>query len=148
MKKNGFFLFCAFALMALLPGEAIADSARMQHRFGVFAGLDDPSPSGYGANMAYHLSDNFRFQAGFGTGYDKGVNINTFGAGLKVYVSNWNFSPTLGLGVTNYTITGGSIRGISGKNTSLWLQAGFDYHAPSGFYMGLGWLYLDLGWFF
>jgi hypothetical protein len=151
---------------------ASATSAREIHQFGLSVDvLGRPFPSAAGVNASYNFASFLQGTVGFGQvptlAYSDGstLGISSIGAGGRLFVPGWNFSPTLGLHwaqvMLNATGAGSSNNsyGFRTSGSHLYASLGFDWQTSYGLNLGLGYNvslmegvgslpYFSLGWFF
>ena len=157
MKK--FFILALLGMSLLGARGSWADDNRMDKRFGIYAGLlSDPLLSYAGLNLAYNATDFLRLTGGAGFlagtttatsyyGSSSGVALGgSIGLGAKLLVPHMEFSPTVGLNLSETFIgsgSGGESGFFSGSQNTLtdilflYPSVGFDYQAKDGFDIGL-----------
>jgi hypothetical protein len=145
--------------MILLSGLVLApltyaEDYRLEKPFGLYAGLlSDPIGSYVGLNAAYNLTNYLRVTGGVGysegayTGLqqtnglysDQLVLTSNFviGAGVKVLLPHEEFSPAVGLSVSN--LIDPNYNGLDQTENILFVNSnvGFDYQAKDGFDLGV-----------
>jgi hypothetical protein len=148
-------LLCLFLFLnGLFIPSARADDNRLDKPFGLYLGLlSDPLLTYAGLNAAYNLDDTFRLTGGVGYshgGYSSlqptnGVYSNqltltsnyVIGIGIKALVQHAEFSPIIGLNLSNlinFNIDGA---GTFADVVILSTNVGFDYQAKDGFDLGV-----------
>ncbi len=155
--------------LMLLPAASFAGN-RAANPLGLVVSIGNPFPTAIGGNLGYHLDDWGRLSGGYGTvsaslGANK-LEATTYGAQLNFFVSNWNLSPTAGLGWSNVdvTLTGSAVSGLdaggfTASDSHFFATFGIDWVASSGFHLAGGYnhslksgvgglLYINLGWYF
>jgi len=177
--KFGFKLFAVLSLILFIAPLGKADGgsedSRSKHRFGIYVSmLGDPFPSLYGINLGLNLASFARIHAGYGqvstsipdltTGLNATLSATSMGGGLNLFIPNWSFSPTVGVGYTSVAVskTGNigslTVGGISSSANLLGANFGFDWQTHYGLDLGFGYSYIpslstglpyiSLGWFF
>ncbi len=144
------------------PAQIPTPDNRMDKRFGLYLSLiGDPVFCFGGLNAAYNVTPYLRLTGGLGycqagtevqtaggsteqTGTATGISV---GAGAKFLVPGWEFSPTLGLNLSEFIISGlpslwtSYSQGTAPSSldyTFFYPNLGFDYQAKDGFNLGLG----------
>lgn len=159
MKKSSILLAVGFiVLVGIGASNAAADDHRMEKQFGLTLGLiSDPFVSLVSINANYNLTDYLRLTGGVGylygesytstsaTRFDSGAS---FGFGMKALVPHWEFSPVLGLNVSDGFLDlgpNGSFFSVSNPDGNgvfnlfiIYGNFGFDYQAKDGFDLGFG----------
>lgn len=157
--------------------SAHAESSRMNNRVGFYLGVfGDPFPSFVGINLGLNALDFLRFHIGYGSvtgtvtstsspGQNANFTFTTIGGGAKFLVPDWNFSPLLGIGFSQVSVTSSgpsttnTLYGFNGSATAGYAALGFDWQANIGFNLGFGYNwslisgagglpYGQIGWFF
>lgn len=177
--KNCLVAFFAIISIFIANPSAQAESGRMNNRFGFYlAAFGDPFPSLLGINLGINATDFLRFHLGYGSitgtvsstsapGQNSNFTITTIGGGAKLLVPDWNFSPLLGIGYSQVTVTASgpsttnTLYGFTGTATATtgYAAVGFDWQANVGFNLGFGYNwsllpgvgglpYAQIGWFF
>lgn len=165
MKPKHWFVLCLsfiFAFPAFAQENSVSaelpSNNRAARKLGFYVGIQDPSPTVLGTNIAYNLTDYMRLSVGFGevkttTGMTftsdgdsttlttQEAKASTAGAGLRVMMPSRNLTPTLGLHAARieYSGTGGvEVGGFKESTTHIYSSIGFDWQASSGFQIGGG----------
>lgn len=108
-------------------------TARENHPFGVYGGINEPSQSKYGGDIAYNISNWGRISAGAGNW--------AYGAMMHFFlIPRWDFTPVIGVGASQTSYPTNA--------TKLGLQIGVDYTTRFGLFIAAGFTYLDVGFFF
>jgi len=159
-----------FLLTGLVTRDVQGQSSRSEKKIGLHLGLlGDPFPTLIGFNANYNVIDWVRVTAGYGsvtasvTGGE--LKATTFGAGVRVFVPDWNFSPVGGISWATVSVTAtgtgviGDVGGFSGSASHMYATIGFDWQTGMGFNLGAGYNlslksgvgglpYVNLGWYF
>jgi hypothetical protein len=122
-------------------------------------------------NGSYNVTSFFQATVGFGQvpavslAGNASLGVTTIGAGGRVFLPGWNFSPTVGLHwahvILNATGTIGTNTsyGFSSSASHLYTSLGFDWQTGYGLNIGVGYNlsltssagglpYFNVGWFF
>lgn len=137
----------------------------MKDRLGVYAGfLGDPLPAQIGINIGLNLADYMRITAGYGTYSGEISSLQGYALGSRAFVPDWDFSPTMGLGLGSVSFDGNAngststLQGVSKSGSFLFLTVGVDWQIDFGLYLAAGINisngqpgaspFVDVGWFF
>ncbi|MBC7397358.1 MAG: hypothetical protein H7333_07930 [Bdellovibrionales bacterium] len=159
-------LCIATLLLALLSSSAVAStnseagtsvtSVELSHRsdkkMGAYLGLlGDPHPTVLGLNIAYNALDFMRASIGFGQVSVSSLRVNqngqlateetsmtTIGVGSRFFVPGWSFTPTAGVGYSHVFLSSNAVSISDYKANNIYVNAGFDWQATSGFNLGAG----------
>jgi hypothetical protein len=159
MKKRTLVLLSLLAASLLSLTEPASAGIRSVRRLGLYGALaGDPSPSLLGINVGFNLADFLQIHGGYGSTALGIINGTTVGAGAKLFIPDWNFSPTVG---ATYSLFKGDFLGLVAIDSTACttVQFGFDWQTGYGLYFGFGGTmaattggtatpYIQLGWFF
>lgn len=171
--RNMMILFVGLGFLTTFIGQSARagdEDSRTSHRFGIYGSvLGDPFPSLFGINLAYNFTNFFRVNLGYGSvSASSGTTTLTatsIGAGAKLFIPHWSFSPVVGFNYTNVaisasgTVSGLSVNGISVSGAFTNMSLGFDWQTQMGLMLGGGYNFglsgglggapfFNLGWFF
>lgn len=149
INAGGIMVFSVLLFLGgTLSAEERAASSRMNKRYGLYLGLlGDPFPTILGLNGAVHATDFLRATAGWGriTGGENGaITIDTIGFGVKFLVPGNNLSPVVGLNWAKVSFKSDldpndeDVQGFRASDDHFYVNAGVDWTAKGGFYLGGG----------
>jgi hypothetical protein len=152
------FPFATFAAETGVSAAEIPSMNRSSKKLGAYFGIQDPSPTVLGMNVAYNVTDFMRVSVGYGniettTGatitsdgtstmvVTREAKATTIGAGARFMMPSRNLTPTAGLHVAriDYSGSGGlEVGGFKESGTHVYGSIGVDWQARSGFNAALG----------
>lgn len=112
----------------------------------------------FGVAVRYNVTDFLQLHAGYGSlsattvdpssGGTVSVSSSAYGAGARLFMPGWSFSPFFGFNYSkwsatgNVTLNGQTIDAGSGLPAVLYLTFGLDWQTSGGFNLGFGGHYL------
>ncbi len=142
----------AFATSEGTSTTSVELSHRSDKKMGAYLGLlGDPHPTVLGINVAYNALDFMRASIGFGQVSVSSLSVDgngnfgteetsmtTVGVGTRFFVPGWSLTPTAGLGYSHVFLSSNTVSSSDYKANNIYLNAGFDWQAASGFNFGAG----------
>lgn len=122
--------------------------------------INRPAPATLGLNYSYTVSPLLKATMGYGDIVTLGGKASALGAGVELMYPEWNFTPAVGLHVSQVELSGGltSINGVTKSGAHLYSSLGMEFQSKGGFNIGFGTnipfgdmdstIYISAGWGF